>query len=124
MVTTDGDGVLASLLAVLLWAPRQFVAFWRNLWGLVQRSDVWDFLIPAFRSTLRWLIEKVPQAFGLGTREEMLYANIGLAIVSYVSGYITATLTWYLIAVWAILFLVGLLRFIPIVEAYWPGGGA
>lgn len=116
-------GWLATLVEIVLWPFRQAWGFLRNFWTwLTEGLHLRDVLIPAFYDTLVWLSNQVPLALGGGTPGEMIEASVVLGVATFFTGFVTGGLAWVLIGVWGVTGALGILRFVPVVEAHWPVG--
>jgi hypothetical protein len=135
------DASVRDVPAVLVWGAAYALAVvvavpWRALaWVWVQASALvrnsiayWtgfafdDILPPSVRSTINFIIEMVPRAFGLreATRREQINANAVLIGVSFLSGFVTGFTTWLLIALWGSLLLFAwFFRGTPAGESLW-----
>lgn len=119
--TDDVEAAARWLLDVLTWPFRQVWAGLTNLYrALTEDVTLREILIPSIYSALMWLRVQIPYAFGFDTREHMLTGSFVLAVFAFFFGFISAGATWVLIGVFAFTFAVGLLRFLPVVERYWP----
>ena len=112
-----------TVVGTILWPFRQARGFAANLWQwLSEGLRLEDILVPAIYETLVWLSNQVPLAFGGGDPGEMIEASTVLAIAAFLSGFVSGFLTWILVILFAGTALLGVLRFIPAVEARWPIG--
>lgn len=108
-------------LDIVLWPFRQLWAAMMNLWSwATTRLHLQDILLPAFYESLVWLSNQVPAALGGSTPGEMIEASFVLGVATFFSGILTGGLAWGFIAVWAFTGFLGMLRFFPVVNKYWP----
>lgn len=109
-----------TVRSIVMWPFRQAAGWAGNLWGFVSTVSWRQVLVPSLVAAITWLAAQVPRAFGFGSPSEQITASISLGIAAYISGYVTAFLTWGLIVVFAVTATIGFLRFVPVVEQYWP----
>lgn len=103
------------VVAVVLWPFRQLGATLGNWWDLFVETEARDVIPPTVLSTLAWLRDRLPYAFGLtGSPAEQVRASVVLGVAT-ILGIVTSLL--------ALIFLVtgtvGLFRLIPVVDRGW-----
>lgn len=111
---------LSTLVSYLLWPVKQVRAFFATLWSFLTRLSWTDVLIPSLVASIKWLIAQAPYALGFGPPDKQITASVALSVAAYLSGYVTAGITWTLLLVFGATALIGLARFVPVVNAYWP----
>jgi len=111
---------LAALAQLVLWPWRQLRGFAGRLWGFLTSVSWTEVLVPSLVGAIRWLFAQVPYAAGVGPPDKQITASIALGVAAYLSGYVTAGLTWALLIVFAGTAGIGVLRFVPVVERFWP----
>lgn len=110
-----------SVRSTVTWPFRQFWAFLTNLWvWLTQRLHLEDILLPAVFDSVIWLTNQLPLALGGGEPGEMIEASFVLAVATFFTGFVTGGAAWVLIGLWVVTGLLGIARFVPVVQAYWP----
>lgn len=103
------------------WVNDQVRGSTSNFWRwITERLHLRDVLIPAIYDTLVWLSNQVPLALGGGTPSEMIEASFVLALAAFLSGFISGFVTWTFLIFFAFTAVLGLLRFIPVVDDNWP----
>lgn len=109
--------------AIYRWPTRQVRGFIGNVadfgGALLTRPE--SVVPPSVWSTWVWLKAQVPRAFGWGSAFQQITASVVLAVVAFISGFITAGVTWVLIGVFAITASLGLLRLWPFINRLWVG---
>jgi hypothetical protein len=98
----------------------QLRGFVSNLWASAMRAKWEGFLPPSIVSTIKFVGNMVPDAFGFGTPFEQLQASVVLGTVAVLSSIITLGATLALVVVFGATFAVGIIRHIPAVEGRWP----
>lgn len=106
---------------VYRWPARQIRGFVGNVieFGSNLLTKPEKVVPPSVWSTWVWLKAQVPRAFGGGTPFQQITASVVLAVVAFLSGFITAGATWVLIGVFTITFVLGLLRLWPFIDKGW-----
>lgn len=110
---------MAELSDLWEWPVAQLKGFAMNVWLFIVGLKPDSVLPPSIVSTLRWLRDQVPRAFGLGTRNEQITSSIVLTVVTFLTGFVTGGLAWLIIAVWVVTFLLGTLRLWPFIDDWW-----
>jgi hypothetical protein len=96
---------------------RGFVGNVRESLGMAS----WEgFLPPSIVSTLKFLGEAVPDAFGFDTPYAQIRGSVVLGILAVLSSVLTLGATLVFVGVFAVTGFVGIVRHIPIVEEVWP----
>jgi hypothetical protein len=114
---------VSKLRNVARWPFEQAAGAASNAWTwLTEKLSLEDIIIPAVYDTAVWLTNQVPLAFGGGEPGEMIEASFVLAVAAFVSSLISFGATLFLVGVFAFTGFLGALRFIPVVEQYWPIG--
>lgn len=98
----------------------QLRGFVDNLWTSIGAASWEGYLPPSIVSSIIFFANAIPDAFGFGSRQDMLRGSVVLAGVAILSSVVTLGATLALVAVFAGTFAVGIVRHVPIVEAYWP----
>lgn len=98
----------------------QVRGFGRNVREIVSVETGYEILPPSIADTIQWFLKSIPRAFGFGTPEQMITGSVALAVVSVLSSFVTFGATLALLVVWAVTFSLGVLRLVPVVNAYWP----
>lgn len=110
-----------SVRATVTWPFVQLWAFLANLWRwLSERLQLSDVVLPAFYDSAVWLTNQAPLALGGGEPGEMIEASFVLGVATFLTGFVTGGLAWALIGLWVVTGLLGIARFTPVVEKYWP----
>lgn len=113
--------VLDTLWAIVSWPFEQFWGFVLNLWRWVsEKLSLRDILLPAFYDSLVWLSNQLPLALGGGEPGQMIEASFVLVVTTFFTGIITGGAAWALIGVWVVTGMVGVARFVPVIERFWP----
>ncbi len=112
-----------SAWTAVTWPFRQFWAFLVNLWTwLTERLELQDVVLPAVYDSAVWLTNQIPLALGGGEPGEMIEASFVLGVATFLTGFVTGGLAWAIIGIWVVTAILGVARFAPIVEKYWPIG--
>jgi hypothetical protein len=98
----------------------QIRGFVSNLWTTAMGATWEGYLPPSIVSLIKFLGQAVPDAFGFGSREDMIRGSVVLAILSILSSIITLGATLFAVAVFGVTFTIGVIRHIPIVDENWP----
>jgi hypothetical protein len=115
--------VVSTVTAPFRWTYRQVTGAASNAWTwLTEGLSLEDVLIPTVYDTLVWLTNQVPLAFGGGEPGEMIEASFVLGVAAFVSSIISFGATLVFVGLFAFTGFLGALRFIPVVEKYWPVG--
>ncbi len=113
--------VTESAWTAVSWPFVQFWTFLQNVWRwLTDRLHLRDILLPAVYDSLVWLTNQLPLALGGGQPGEMVEASFVLGVATFLTGFVTGGLAWALIGVWGVTGVLGIARFVPVVEKYWP----
>jgi len=114
---------VSRLRSVARWPFEQVTGAASNAWSwLTEKLSLEDIIIPAVYDTAVWLTNQVPLALGGGEPGEMIEASFVLAVAAFVSSIISFGATLFLVGIFAFTGFLGTLRFIPVVEQYWPIG--
>lgn len=114
-------GLLAQVWAILIWPFQQLWGWADNLWRwLSDRLSLQDVLLPSIYSSLVWLGDQLPRAFGYGSPGEQISGSFVLGVATFLTGIVTGGAAWVLIGLWAVTALIGVVRFVPAVESRWP----
>jgi hypothetical protein len=115
--------VVSTVTAPFRWTYRQVTGTASNAWTwLTERLSLEDIIIPAVYDTAVWLTNQVPLALGGGEPGEMIEASFVLGVAAVVSSLISFGATLVFVGLFAFTGFLGALRFIPVVEEYWPIG--
>lgn len=98
----------------------QIRGFAENLWASITGATWEGFLPPSIVSTIKFLAQSVPDAFGFGSRQDQLRGSVVLIFVSLLSSVLTLGATLVFVGVFGFTLFVGVLRHIPAVDANWP----
>lgn len=113
--------VRETVWTAVTWPFRQVGGTARNIVGFVRDDVTAERLIPpAIRSSVRFVMLQVPRALGWSEPGQQVTAAVVLSVVAFVTGFVTGGAAWVLIFLWGLAALVGLLRFVPIVDRLWP----
>jgi len=114
-------GALDTIWAAIVWPFRQVVGFFSNVWTwLTDQLSLEDILLPTLYDSLLWLTNQIPSALGGASPGEMVESSGVLLVATFLTGIVTGGAAWTLIGVWLVTALVGIVRFVPVVEEYWP----
>lgn len=113
--------VVESAWAIIAWPFLQIWGFLTNVWTwLTDRLQLQDIVLPAIYDSAVWVTNQIPLAFGGGEPGEMIEASFVLGVATFFTGIVTGGAAWVIIGLWVVTGLLGVARFVPVVEKYWP----
>lgn len=102
-------------VAIVLWPFRQLRATLSNWWTLIIETEARDVIPPTVLSTLSWLRDQLPYAFGLkGSAADQVRASVVLGIATLL-GIVTSLLALIFVGTG----IIGLFRLVPVIDAGW-----
>lgn len=113
--------ITSTAKTAFLWPVRQVTGFFRGLWTFfVDDFGPSTALGPSIRGSVLWFWSRILAAFGFGSPGNQLVSSVVLGVVAFLSSTITFGATLVLVALFTFTAGVGLVRFVPVVNAFWP----